>query len=447
MAPDPSSADARPARPQGPPGADAPRVGSGPDVGPGGPLAGPHDVVVLGGGAAGLWAAGTAAARGRRVLLVEKNARVGVKILASGGGHCNVTTTLAGPALLDAFGREGGRFLAASLRRLPPVAVRARLDALGVATKEGPLEKVWPVSMRARDVADALLRRATAAGARVATGLACVDVLRDGDGFVVRTSGGDVCAPRVVVAVGGRSYPKTGTTGDGYPWLEALRHTIVRTVPALVPLVVETPWVRALAGIAEADARVWVEAGGRTLADRRRPLLFTHTGLSGPGPMDVSRWFERCAPWERPTLHVDLLPDVAEDAVRAALATAIAARPSDRIARCLPPSFPARLAESLCAHVGVPADRRAAETSKAERHALVLATKRLTLPVAGTRGFDFAEVTAGGVALPEVDPATMESRLVPGLHVIGELLDVDGPIGGFNFQAAFATGEAAGLAV
>ncbi len=333
--PDPTPADARPADPHAlPPG--------------------PFDVLVLGGGAAGSGAAGTAAARGRRVLVVEKNARVGVKILASGGGHCNVTTTLAGAALSDAFGREGGRFLATALRRLPPAEVRARLHALGVATKEGPLEKVWPVSMRARDVADALLRRAMEAGARVATGLACLDVLREGAGFRVRTSGGEAIVPKVVVAVGGRSYPKTGTTGDGYPWLEALGHTIVRTVPALVPLVVETPWVRALAGIADQDARVWVEQGGRTLADRRRPLLFTHTGLSGPGPMDVSRWFERCAPWERPSLHLDLLPDVAEDAVRGALAAAIAARPAERIARCLPPSLPARLAESLCAHVGVP---------------------------------------------------------------------------------------------
>ncbi len=144
MPSDPPSADARPAGSQG---TGAPRPAARPADD--GPLGGPFDVVVVGGGAAGLWAAGTAAARGRRVLLLEKNARVGVKILASGGGHCNVTTTLAGPALLDAFGRDGGRFLSPSLRRLPPVDVRARLHALGVATKEGPLEKVWPVSMRA----------------------------------------------------------------------------------------------------------------------------------------------------------------------------------------------------------------------------------------------------------------------------------------------------------
>jgi len=407
---------------------------------------GPFDVVVVGAGAAGLWAAGTAAARGRRVLLLEKNRRAGVKILASGGGHCNVTTTLAVPALLDAFGREGGRFLAPSARRLTPLALRAALDALGVPTTEGPLEKVWPVSMRARDVADALSRRAEAAGAVVATEAPATDVAREGEGFRVRTRRGDVLAPRVVVTTGGRSYPKTGTTGDGYPWLEALGHTIVRTVPALAPLVVETPWVRALAGIS-VEARAWVTLDGRTIADRTRPLLFTHTGLSGPGPMDVSRWYEVQPPWHRPALHVDVLPSREEGAVRADLLAAIAARPSDRIVRALPGGLPARLAESLCTVAGVPSERRAAETSKAERHALVVALKRLEVHVTGTRGFDFAEVTAGGVALDEVDPSTMASRRVPGLFVAGEILDVDGPIGGFNFQAAFATGEAAGRAV
>ena len=404
-------------------------------------------MIVLGAGAAGLWAAGTAAARGRRVLLLEKNPRVGVKVLASGGGHCNLTTTLGVPPLLDAFGREGGRFLASAVRRLPPLALRAAFDGLGVPTTEGPLEKVWPVSMRARDVVEALVRRAEAAGARIVPSTPVVGLEREGSGWRVRTPRGDVVAPRVVVTVGGRSYPKTGTTGDGYPWMSALGHTVTRCVPALAPLVVETPWVRALTGIAEQDARIWIEQGGRVIADRRRPFLFTHTGLSGPGPMDVSRWFELAAPGATPSLHLDLLPGVPEDAVRDRIQAAILARPGERISKALPGDLPARLTEALCLVSGVVPDRRAGETSKADRHALVLAMKRLTLPVAGTRGFHFAEVTAGGVALSEVVPQTMASRVCPGLFLAGEILDVDGPIGGFNFQSAFSTAEAAGQAV
>jgi len=393
-----------------------------------GPLPSAADVVILGAGAAGLWAAGTAAARGRNVLLLEKNPRVGVKILASGGTHCNVTTTLEGAALQDAFGRDGGRFLAPSLRRLGPTDVRRELDALGVPTDEGPWEKVWPRSRKASDVAQALLRRALDAGATVRTDVAVLDL---SPGLVVRTKRGDVQAPKVLVTVGGKSYPKSGTTGDGYRWLEALGHTIVKPVPALAPLVVELPWVRALAGIAIPDARVWIDRR----ADRRRPLLFTHTGLSGPGAMDVSRWFE-LGPAE---LHVDFLPDASEEELRTAIASA------RRIARALP--LPARLAEALCEVGGARGDQPGPETSKAHRHALVQAVKRWSPPVAGTRGFDHAEVTAGGVALDEIDPATMESKIVKGLYVAGEILDVDGPIGGFNFQSAFSTGHAAGLAV
>jgi predicted Rossmann fold flavoprotein len=393
-----------------------------------GPLPEAADVVILGAGAAGLWAAGTAAARGRKVLLLEKNPRVGVKILASGGTHCNVTTTLEGAALQEAYGRDGGRFLAPSLRRLGPHDVRNELDQLGVPTEEGEWEKVWPVSRHASDVANALLRRAQQAGAIVRTDAPVLDL---GKGFVVHTKHGDVRSQKVLVTVGGKSYPKSGTTGDGYAWLQALGHTIVKPVPALVPLVVDLPWVRALAGIAIPGARVWVDRR----ADRRRPLLFTHTGLSGPGAMDVSRWFE-IGPAE---LHVDFLPDVSEEELRTAIVSA------KRIARALP--LPARLADGLCEGVGVRGDQPGPETSKAHRHALLQAVKRWSPHVAGTRGFDHAEVTAGGVALDEIDPATMESKIVPGLFVAGEILDVDGPIGGFNFQSAFATGHAAGLAV
>src|SRR5204862_8321419 len=151
---------------------------------------------------------------------------------------------------------------------------------------------------------------------------------------------------------GGKSYPKAGTTGDGYAWMEALGHTVTRCVPALAPLVVEEAWVRALAGIDVQDARVLVTRDGKAVAARRRPFLFTHTGLSGPGPMDVSRWFELAPPWHRPALHVDFLPGLAEDEVRAALAQAIDAAPAGRIARALPGALPARLCEALCAAAG-----------------------------------------------------------------------------------------------
>lgn len=413
--------------------------------GPGDPAAGaPWEALVLGGGAAGLWAAGTAAARGRRVLLLEKNPRVGVKVLASGGGACNLTTTLGPREAARWFGREGERFLAPAFRALAPAAVREAFAGLGVATEvEEGLEKVWPVSRRAHDVAAALLRRAREAGARVLTATPVTALAREAGGWRVQTPHGSTHAPHVLVAVGGRSYARTGTTGDGYAWLAQAGHTITPLAPALVPLVVEVAWVRALAGIAlEAQVQV-LDAAGRVLLERRRPLLFTHTGLSGPAAMDASRWFALPAPpGGPPRLLVDLLPGAAHEAVRERLERALGA--GGALWAALPEALPARLRRALCEVAGADPDLPAAGASREVRHALVQALKRLELPVAGTRGWDHAEVTAGGVALAEVDPGSMASRVAPGLFVAGELLDLDGPIGGFSFQAAFATGELAG---
>lgn len=406
------------------------------------------DALILGAGAAGLWAAGTAAALGARVLVLEKNARVGVKILASGGGACNLTTTLSGEQAARWFGPRGARFLRTALRLLPPQAVVEAFHALGVPTETEPaLEKVWPVSRRAHDVAQALLRRAQAAGAVVRTEMPAGGLEREGGAFLVPTPHGVARAPRVLVATGGRSYPRTGTTGDAYAWLSALSHRLTPLAPALVPLLVEAAWVRALSGIAlEVEARV-VGDGERTLFTRRRPLLFTHLGLSGPAAMDVSRWFALPSPGAPPRLVLDFAPDLSEEAVRERLAGATPEQARSPAWRALPPTLPERLRRSLCEAIGVEAERALSTLASAQRRALAGAVKRCEVPVVGTRGYDYAEVTAGGVDLDEVDPGTMASRLVPGLYLAGEVLDLDGPIGGFNFQSAFATGELAGRAL
>jgi predicted Rossmann fold flavoprotein len=382
------------------------------------------------------------------VVVLEKNRRVGVKVLASGGGACNLTTTLAPAAAARWFGRRGERFLKPAFRTLPPAAVVAAFADLSVPTETEPdLEKVWPVSRRARDVAEALLRRAREAGATVWTDTPALGLARDGAGFAVETPRGVLRVPRVLVAAGGRSYPRTGTTGDAYAWLAALGHTITPLAPALVPLVVDVPWVRALTGIALPVEASVLAGDGTLLFTRRRPLLFTHLGLSGPAAMDVSRWFALPAEDGPRRLVLDLLPERAESEVRADLEAALAAAPGAPAWRALPGAFPERLRAALAASAGLPPEARAGTVSRERRHALVQAVKRLVLPVAGTRGYDHAEVTAGGVALDEVDPGTMASRLVPGLFVAGEVLDLDGPIGGFSFQAAFATGELAGRAL
>lgn len=401
------------------------------------------DVVIVGAGAAGLMAAQCAARRGRRTVLLEKNRSPGLKILISGGGRCNLTTTLGGAALEAEYGRRRGRFLRHALRQFPPAALCAMVEQQGVPLHEEDLDKIFPVSRRARDVLDACTALATGAGAELRTGQP-VTGLRPlpGGGFELDTPAGAVQAAAVVLATGGRSYPKTGATGDGYLLLAALGHTITRTVPALAPLVVAADWLRELQGIVLHGVELRLHAAdGRLLHRRRRPILLTHFGLSGPAPMDLAGDVEECG--EGAALAFDFAPGQSREQLDAEWLAAAAAHGRSSPEQLLPPSLPERLRATLCRLAGTAPTLAA--LSRDGRRRLLDVTKDLRVPVARSRGFAHAEVTRGGVALDEIDSRTMQSRRVPGLFVCGELLDVDGPIGGFNFQAAFATGRLAGL--
>lgn len=402
--------------------------------------------MIVGAGAAGLWAAGVAAAAGRSVLVLEKTHKAGTKVLASGGTRCNLTTTL-GPAQAARLFEAGEGFVLPAFRALPPAEVRRRFHAWGVPTVEEPaLEKVFPKSQRAVDVRDALLR--FAAGATIRYGAEVQGVRPIDGGWAVTLRTGEVTGRRLILSVGGRSYPRTGTTGDGYGWLEALGLKVETPVPALVPLTSPAGWVTSLTGIAIPQAVARLQDGReRVLARRARPVLFTHHGLSGPGAMDLSVHVARAARlgggaigWH---VAIDLLPEREADRLRAELEAAARAPGGPRLGR-LVEGLPARILEAALAQAGLSdpnpplsrVDRRA-------RNRLVDALKGLRVPVDGTRGWDEAEVTAGGLSLAEVDERTLEVRRHPGLYVIGELLDLQGPIGGLNFQAAFATAELA----
>ncbi|MBI5362187.1 MAG: aminoacetone oxidase family FAD-binding enzyme [Planctomycetes bacterium] len=410
------------------------------------------EIVVVGAGAAGLWAAWRAAELGRRVTLLEKTPRAGTKILASGGTHCNLTTTLEARAAGELFGPAGARFLAPAFRALPPSAVRERFHALGVETVEAPLEKLFPKSGRARDVRDALERAVRERGVELRFDACVARVVPSCERWRIELAGGGtVEATRVVLAPGGRSYAKSGTTGDGYAWLRELDLPVVEPVPALVPLVSDAPWVHALAGIALPDVEAkLVDAEGRAHGKRRRPVLFTHKGVSGPGAMDLSapvgraevqagRRGQRCPPFQ---LLVDLAPDLDREALRGLLIEGASRPGAPSLARVLPFDVPKRVLERVALQAGLPAgELRLNGLDKARRHALVEALKAFAIPISGTTGFDHAEVTAGGLALSHVDRGTLEVKGRAGLYVCGELLDLQGPIGGLNFQAAFATAE------
>jgi predicted Rossmann fold flavoprotein len=415
------------------------------------------DVVVIGAGAAGLMAAIHAAERGKRTLVLEKNRKAGVKILMSGGTRCNITQATDNRGIVAAYGSPG-KFLHSALAAF---SVQQTIDffaAEGVATKVEETGKIFPVSNKAADVLAALVGRLQRSGAVLAlgepvTGVSPLSPPRErggGEGqanLAIATAARALNASSVILTSGGQSYPGSGTTGDGYRFAEALGHRIVPPRPALVPLTTNVPWVAELRGITLPDVSVRILEQERVLAQRRGSLLFAHFGLSGPVILDVSRAVSGHAQPNTLLLEVDLLPTQSDQALSDWLRDESLASGKKQLAVVLAQQVPRRLCETLLEHAGLGKDRKAAALTKEERQRLVGAVKRLPIPLTGTLGFKKAEVTAGGLALDEVDSRTMQSKLVPHLYLAGEVLDLDGPIGGYNFQAAWSTGWLAGGSV
>ncbi len=424
-----------------------------------------YDVAILGAGAAGLCAAIRASERGLSVLLLEKNRRPGVKILMSGGTRCNLTNArglrdlrvVSGPidpaydpdeaqgarSIQQAFG-AGGKFLGPALRALSVERTVEMFEAEGVATKIEGNGKVFPTTDRATDVVDALVRRLGRSKAELRTNAPVLDVSISDEGWLLKLPDTSERAKRVIVAVGGQSYPGCGTCGDGYAIARKFGHSIVEPRPALVPIRVDAGWVPTLKGLTVPDVTASIRSnGGPALLERREALLFAHFGLTGPAILDVSRAVARHDGPDKLDLALDLAPDAkADDLDRYFQAAGRSGRKA--VVGLMPECLPRRLAEALMVASAVPVDRMGPDLSREERKKLVGGIKGLRLPVAGTLGFAKAEVTSGGVKLDEIESKTLESRLQPGLHFIGEVLDLDGLIGGYNFQAAWSTGWLAG---
>lgn len=425
-----------------------------------------YDVVIVGAGAAGMLAASRAAERGRRTLLLEKSTKAGVKILISGGTRCNLTQNTDARGIIAAYGDQG-RFLHSALARLNPQQLVQLFAQEGVPTKVEETNKIFPVSDSAVDVRDALVRRLRRAGAELALGEPVQSLERAGDGFRIVTPKRTVVCARLLLTPGGKSYPGCGTTGDGYAWARQLGHTIILPRPALVPITTDAAWVHDLSGLTMPDMTVRVVPSPRApaslevapealrsarqrkkpsapLAEDRGSLLFTHVGLSGPVVLNVSRAVSGVSDPTWLDLELDFVPDISAERLDDEMRTAAATDGKRAVGNLLGRYVPRRLAESLLAQMGISPQHKAAELGKDARRKLILAAKQTRVPVTGTLGFPKAEVTAGGVALAEVDSHTMQSKLVPNLFLAGEILDLDGPIGGYNFQAAFSTGLLAG---
>lgn len=402
------------------------------------------DLAVVGGGAAGLMAAIQAGRRtpGARTLVLDGARSPGAKILVAGGGRCNVTHFAVEAADFAGSSRNS---IAKVLRELPVPATIEFFRGIGVLLKREPTGKLFPVTDQARTVLEALLRAAREAGVQLLYPRRVTKIARSAEGFVVAGDWGEVAASRVILAAGGQALPKSGSDGSGFALARALGHTTTATIfPSLVPLVVSAEhWLPRVQGIA-VPARIEIRAGsGKRLASFRGDLLCTHFGLSGPVVLDASRHFlaaRQADPQAR--FVVAFLPDADPGNLGAELANL--GRRS--LGRWLAEKLPDRLADALLASAGLDPGANALRLKKEERQALLRALTEQEIPVVGDRGFVHAEATAGGIPLDQVRLESMESRLCPGLHLCGEILDVDGRIGGFNFQWAWASGTVAGRA-
>lgn len=415
----------------------------------------PTRVVVVGGGAAGLAAAIFTArsiteAGGRvpaapGVVVLDGARSLGAKILVSGGARCNVTNARVEAA---DFWRSGSPFVRQVLRALPVSETIAFFEELGVPLKEEPSGKLFPVTNKARSVLDALLGESRRLGIEIRTSCRVLGLAREGNSFRVETSIGPLLAERVVLATGGESLPKTGSDGFGYALARTLGHTIVPTVPALEPLILGGDFHSPLSGIAH-EAELRISRTGDKTRQLRGSLLWTHFGVSGPLALNASRFVRRAWQEESPAaVSLSFTPDLAPTEVNQRLIEASRAHPHQKVGAALVRDF--GLVQAVAARLverSLGSDEPLSRLTREGRRTLVEAITALPLNITGGRGYNFAEVTSGGVALEEVNPKTMESRLNPGLHFVGEILDVDGRIGGFNFQWAWSTGKVAGRAL
>ncbi|MFV0400125.1 MAG: NAD(P)/FAD-dependent oxidoreductase [Oscillospiraceae bacterium] len=404
------------------------------------------DVIVIGGGPAGLICAGTAARRGKKVLVAEKMERPARKILVTGKGRCNVTNNCDSDRFFAAV-RNGGRFLQSAYSAFSAQDAMALVEGLGVPLKTERGDRVFPVSERAMDIADALVKYAKTGGAVIRRHeIEALWIEEEGLRGVVTADGERLEAGSVVVATGGLSYPGTGSTGDGYRLAEQAGHVLIPARASLIPIETAEPWCKDLMGLSlkNVELRVLDENKGKKKPVFREQgeMLFTHFGVSGPLVLSASA--HMAGEISRYRLEIDLKPALTPEQLDARLQRDFGENSTRDFSNSLGKLLPSALIPVVAGLSGIPADRKCNQITKEQRRSFAALLGALPLTPKAFRPIEEAVITAGGVKLSEVSPKTMESKLLPGLHFAGEVLDLDAYTGGFNLQIAYSTGYAAG---
>lgn len=404
------------------------------------------DVIVIGGGASGMMAAGRAAESGARVLVLEKNARLGEKLLITGGGRSNITNQeFDNRKLLTKF-KDKSKFLFSPFAQF---SVKETLDFFrrqGMETKLEAEGRMFPATEKAETVWQTLLdylkeggvkvrSNAEVAGFVVTKGMISGVMLRDGE---------TLTAKAYILATGGSSHPETGSTGDGFTWLTKLGHTVRTPSTALVPIKTKEAWTHKLSGLAFKEAKVTITQNGKVHGTRVGKILFTHIGLSGPLILNMSRDIGELLKYGAVTLAIDLFPKMDNNALDQHIQGIFKAEQNKKLKNVLSAIVPAALAHALPDMLKLDGEREINKVPKTERTEIVKFLKAITLTPTGLLGVSKAVVTSGGIALEEIDLKSMRSRKYENLYVVGDVLDIDRPSGGYSLQLCWTTGWVAG---
>ena len=401
------------------------------------------DGIVIGGGPAGMFAAITAASQGQRVLLLERNDRLGRKLLITGKGRCNVTNDCSGQEVLQNTPRNG-RFLYSAMTAFPPEKTKAFFEERGCALKTERGNRVFPVTDRASSILECLQSELRRQNVTVKTGRVSHILTENGRVSGVRTQVESYYAGWVILATGGASYPATGSTGDGYAMALELGHTVIPAVGSLVPLETEGQDCQKMQGLSLRNVGVkLLSAKGKVLYKDFGELLFTHFGVSGPTVLSASCHLKG----EGCRLVIDLKPALEESKLDTRILRDLEQYQNRTMENALTDLLPRSMIPVVLERLGIDPDMQANSLTRAARRSLVELLKAFPVEITGKRPVAEAIVTSGGVKVSEIDPKTMGSKLVPGLYFAGEVIDCDAYTGGFNLQIAWATAYAAGVAV
>ena len=406
-----------------------------------------YDVVVIGGGPAGMMAAGRAAERGRSVLLLEKNQGLGKELLITGGGRCNVTNNKTEIRTMLSKYKENDQFLFSAFTQFSVKDTLAFFNSREMATKEENEGRIFPVSNSAKSVWDVLVNYMKEGGVKVEAGIEVVGLSVDLEtkNIIVATKDKKrIVAKSCILATGGTSRPETGSTGEGFAWLKKLGHTIIENDVALVPVALSDAWAKKLGGVTLNDVKLTTFQNGQKQASVKGKLLFTHFGISGPTVLNMSKEIGELLKYGEVIIEIDFFPQMDLGVLRKQLQELLVAESNKKLKNVLSGLIPSALVSPLLIIADISGETVNHSVSTEARKKLVALMKAVPLHVSHLLGADKAIVSSGGVALEEVNFKTMESRLVPNLYIIGDVLNVDRPSGGYSLQLCWTTGFVVG---